>query len=132
MDRDFADGIAGERMVPCGHVKLPASFALTFSARLGQSRSVFEPPGDCPICGADVPRRATACPQCGASHDTGWNDEVGYERLDLPDDEFDYDDFVKEEFGAGGRRHGRRNWVVAIAIFLLSLLVAGIFGMRLF
>lgn len=93
---------------------------------------MFEPPGDCPICGTDVPLQAKACPHCGASDDSGWNDDAGYERLNLPDDEFDYDDFLKDEFGGGGRRQRKRTWVLAIAIFLLTLLIAGIFGLRLF
>jgi len=57
------------------------------------------PPEFCPNCGAEVPRHAQACPECGADEATGWSERATAQRLDLPDDEFDYDEFVKEEFG---------------------------------
>jgi uncharacterized membrane protein YvbJ len=55
-------------------------------------------PEICPNCGAEVPPNALVCPECGADHKTGWSDFAEEQRLDLPDDEFDYDNFVKEEF----------------------------------
>ena len=57
------------------------------------------PPEMCPNCGAMVPPKARACPECGADEETGWSDRATAQRLDLPDDEFDYDEFVREEFG---------------------------------
>ncbi len=45
----------------------------------------FHPPGECPICGADVPARARSCPDCGASEADGWSDETAADGLDLPD-----------------------------------------------
>lgn len=57
-------------------------------------------PDVCPVCGTDVPARAKACPGCGADEKTGWSDEAHVGGLDLPDEEFNYDDFVKREFGA--------------------------------
>ena len=61
----------------------------------------FQPPGDCPACGAPVPSHARACPECGADERSGWRDDDVGSGLDLPDDGFDYDGFVREEFGAG-------------------------------
>lgn len=49
--------------------------------------SGFTPPGECLVCGADVPAKAKACPECGASADTGWGEESVYDGLDLPSDE---------------------------------------------
>jgi len=46
-----------------------------------------------------VPDEARACPECGSDEQTGWSDRAQAQRLGLPDDEFDYDEFVKEEFG---------------------------------
>jgi hypothetical protein len=40
-----------------------------------------------------------ACPQCGADEQTGWSEDAASSTIDLPDDNFDYDDFVKKEFG---------------------------------
>ncbi len=53
----------------------------------------------CPNCGAEVPKRAKACPECGSDEQTGWSAEAESSGLDLPDEEFDYADFVKKEFG---------------------------------
>jgi hypothetical protein len=53
-----------------------------------------------------VPANARACPECGADEETGWSERAQAQRLGLPDDEFDYDEFVKEEFGEGERQRG--------------------------
>ena len=58
-------------------------------------------PDICPNCGAEVPPNAKACPECGSDEQTGWSEEAHYDGLDLPDDKFDYDDFVKKEFSRG-------------------------------
>jgi hypothetical protein len=57
------------------------------------------PPEVCPNCGAEVPPRARACPECGACEETGWSERAAADHLGLPDEEFDYDEFVREEFG---------------------------------
>jgi hypothetical protein len=44
----------------------------------------FRPPGDCPVCGADVPAKARACPECGADERSGWAEDAEYAHLDLP------------------------------------------------
>ena len=81
-------------------------------------------PEICPNCGAEVPRRAKACPECGSDEQTGWSEEAHSQSLDLPDDEFNYDEFVQREFGKPKR--SARSWfwwAVAVALLiLLSLL----------
>lgn len=85
-------------------------------------------PETCPNCGALVPRKASACPECGSDEETGWSDRATAQRLGLPDDEFNYDEFVKEEFG-GGRKADRLRprgirwlwWIVAVVLVALSL-----------
>jgi hypothetical protein len=57
------------------------------------------PPETCPNCGAEVPPKARACPECGADEQTGWSEAARTDGLDLPDQNFDYDGFVKLEFG---------------------------------
>ena len=52
-------------------------------------------PEICPNCGAEVPPKAKACPECGADEATGWSEEAQASGLDLPDENFDYNDFVK-------------------------------------
>ncbi|HEU6447060.1 MAG TPA: zinc ribbon domain-containing protein [Verrucomicrobiae bacterium] len=78
------------------------------------------PPEVCPNCGADVPRNAKACPECGSDEKTGWSDEAHASGLDLPDDNFNYDEFVKKEFGRETKPHGIGWfwWIVAVVIIL--------------
>jgi hypothetical protein len=57
------------------------------------------PPETCPNCGAEVPPKARACPECGADEQTGWSAAARADGLDIPDESFDYDDYVKREFG---------------------------------
>ncbi len=45
------------------------------------------PPSECANCGAEIPPRAHACPECGADERTGWREASIYDGLDLPDDE---------------------------------------------
>jgi hypothetical protein len=82
-------------------------------------------PEVCPNCGAEVPARAKACPECGADERTGWSDEAHHESIGLPDDSFDYDEYVKREF-AGKRQRGvpgiRLVWQVIAAILVAGLL----------
>ena len=74
-------------------------------------------PEICPNCGAEIPRNAKACPECGSDEKTGWSEQARYDELDLPDEHFDYNDFVKREF-AGAKPLPRGIhwfwWLVAI------------------
>ena len=83
-------------------------------------------PKVCPVCGEDVPPKALACPECGSCHNTGWKEDADvYDGLDLPDDEFDYDEYLKREFGGGGNpAQGNLIWWVT-GFVLLLLLLAG-------
>ena len=88
-------------------------------------------PEVCPNCGAEVPRGAKACPECGSDESTGWSDDARYSNLDLPDDNFDYGDFVKREFGGDRQPALPRGiswfwWLVAL------LLLAGFLAMFVF
>ncbi|HVY70812.1 MAG TPA: zinc-ribbon domain-containing protein [Verrucomicrobiae bacterium] len=78
-------------------------------------------PEECPNCGAEIPERARACPECGSCEETGWSDRAHTERLGLPDEEFDYNRFVREEFGER-KPAGPRWWVAVVAALLLGLL----------
>ena len=85
-------------------------------------------PDLCPNCGALVPDHARACPECGADEETGWSDRARAQQLGVPDDEFDHDEFVREEFGDGRKMkmippikpHGL-SWVWWVAGVLLIL-----------
>ncbi|MCX6993507.1 MAG: zinc-ribbon domain-containing protein [Kiritimatiellaeota bacterium] len=79
----------------------------------------------CPVCGAEVPPSASACPECGADDTTGWNaDRARYDGLDLPDDEFDYDEYLNKEFGDAGKPAKKPwpwLWIVGAVLGLLAL-----------
>jgi hypothetical protein len=82
------------------------------------------PPETCPNCGADVPPNAKACPECGADEQTGWSEEAHASGLGIPEDNFDYNEFVREEFGPKGPLpHGISWWWWAIAILLVVAVV---------
>lgn len=56
-------------------------------------------PDVCPICGEVVPEDAKACPECGACEETGWSEDAKADTLGIPREEFDYDGYLREEFG---------------------------------
>ena len=81
-------------------------------------------PEICPNCGAEVPLKAKACPECGADEQTGWSEAASTDGLDLPDENFDYDDFVKREFGSEGPVSRGVHWfwwVIAMAVAVVLL-----------
>ena len=81
-------------------------------------------PETCPNCGSDVPRNARACPECGACEETGWSEAAAADGLDLPDEEFNYEDFVKREFGDNSPRPRDAKWfwwIVALLTLVLML-----------
>ena len=88
-------------------------------------------PEVCPKCGAEVPPQAKACPECGSDETTGWSEQARYDELDLPDDPFDYGDFVKREFGGAGRAGPPRGvswfWWLAAILALAGLLTWFVF-----
>ncbi len=82
-------------------------------------------PEVCPVCGEDLPREVQACPECGADHNSGWRDDADtYDGANLPEDRFNYDDFVRQEFGSQAKPAGLKTvwWIVGI-----SLVVALVF-----
>ena len=78
------------------------------------------PPEVCPNCGATVPRKAKACPECGADETTGWSDAAHADNLGIPDGNFDYNEFVKDEFGGRTKPRGI-HWVWWLTALLLVL-----------
>ena len=70
-----------------------------------------------------MPRNAKACPECGADEKTGWSESAYTSGLGLPDEEFDHDKFVKQEFGGEIRPRGISWlwWVTALLLILLFL-----------
>ena len=79
----------------------------------------------CPNCGAELPPRAKACPECGSDEQTGWSEEARADGLGLPDESFDYNDFVKREFSQESSVPRGIHWfwwVVALVVLIAFLL----------
>lgn len=86
----------------------------------------------CPTCATALSPNALSCGRCGAQRDGAvWLAPHACDGLDLSDDEFDYDDFVRREFGTDrgeGNRVTRLNprerfwWVVAVVLLVILLL----------
>src|SRR4029453_10572135 len=89
-------------------------------------------PETCPVCGEDVPRGALACPECGADHNSGWKEDADtYGGVDLPDDDFNYDDFVKREFGSRAKPAGLKMvWWIAGILLIVALILMYLYAAR--
>ena len=81
-------------------------------------------PETCPNCGADVPLDAKSCPECGADETSGWAEDAYAGNLGLPEEKFDYENFVKQEFGRERAKSRGLAWVWWITGVLLILLLA--------
>lgn len=81
-------------------------------------------PETCPVCGAEVPVGARACPECGSDERTGWSERARLDGLGLPEEEFDHDRFVREEFGGEPKRTplGWFWWAVAVVVLVVFVL----------
>lgn len=78
------------------------------------------------MCDEDVPRGALACPECGADHNSGWRaDAESHDALGRADEEFDYDDFVRNEFGSPLKPAGIKTvwWVTALVLIVAVALL---------
>ena len=82
----------------------------------------------CPHCGGEIAVDARFCRHCGSSDSDGWReDEEAF--ADTYDDDFDYEEFVQDEFADDGVSHGLTNektkpfWrLIAVILLLLALL----------
>ncbi len=79
-------------------------------------------PEVCPNCGADVPRNARACPSCGADEKTGWSESAYASNLGIPEENFNYENFVKEEFASTPIKPRGIHWVWWLTALLLIVL----------
>ena len=96
----------------------------------------------CPECGADVPVGSKACQACGprkmakrmnrkkkkaSRRRRSWEQDSCYDGLGLPEEDFDYENYVAREFG--GKRHRRINiawywWLTALVLLVLFIVAA--------
>lgn len=90
----------------------------------------FIPPGSCPNCGADVPRDALCCPECGSDEKSGWGDDTYLDGIDLPESENERADEAERlrerELGVRSSR-GWKGWFTAALILVLLLSLVRVF-----
>jgi uncharacterized membrane protein YvbJ len=79
-------------------------------------------PEICPNCGELVPSAAKVCPECGSDEKTGWSEKAHTDNLGIPDDNFDYDEFVKEEFAHNIAKPRHIHWLWWLTAFILIVL----------
>ena len=93
----------------------------------------------CPFCDREV-RVGQPCPGCAKSRKTrqkpakkspprrkSWEQDSTYDGLDLPDEDFDYDDFVAREFGnSPHRRIGVKWYWWVLGVITLAAVAAAV------
>lgn len=75
----------------------------------------------CPHCGADISVTARFCRHCGSSDADGWRED---EDDDFADD-FDYDDYVRQNFSETITNTQTRPLWRLVAVILLALFAMG-------
>lgn len=84
----------------------------------------------CPFCGGEV-RVGKPCPGCAKKVKKParkpWEQSKSKDGLDLPDGDFDYDDFIAREFGKAPHRVLGLKWYWwALAVALLVAMICGV------
>ena len=87
-------------------------------------------PEVCPVCREDVPGDALACPECGADHNSGWRQDADtYDALDLPNEDFNYDEFVQQEFGSSPKPGAiKAIWWITALLIIVALVAIYVFA----
>ena len=83
-------------------------------------------PEVCPVCGEDVPRDSLACPECGADHNSGWREDADtYDAVDLPDEDFNYGEIIRKEFGSVPKPAGVKTvwWIAALVLIAVFVVI---------
>lgn len=88
----------------------------------------------CPTCGKSLSPNARSCGGCGARREgKDWFGPEAYDGLGLGDEDFDYDEFLRREFGGAGSGPGgwflrmtpkERFWWVTAVILLIAFVLA--------
>ena len=84
----------------------------------------------CPVCGADVPRRAKACPDCGACEKSGWSQDQYLDGLSLPGEGFERREYHARELGYGSKKTPmQRFWLIVTLVIIVAFLLLTLRGM---
>jgi len=77
----------------------------------------------CPNCGEVLVGDPDACKRCGSDKETGWSEATIYDEIELSSD-FDYEEYLQDEFGPGSGARGRSRWVLIVVLGMIAALVA--------
>ena len=89
-----------------------------------------QPPDECAQCGAAIPARAKACPECGADERTGWRQADPYDGLNLPGEAFEDESRDKNQDTAPAARVNGVPWYWwTVGVILLILLATSFLGL---
>lgn len=86
----------------------------------------------CPNCGAEIPERSIACPDCGSCDETGWKDESYDQSLGLVEEEFDYEEFIRNEFSKSPNQTFTKNKSLTYSIVTILITISLILILLLF
>jgi RNA polymerase subunit RPABC4/transcription elongation factor Spt4 len=78
-------------------------------------------PTECANCGAEIPRGAKACPECGADERTGWRETSVYDDLDLPESAYDDESKASKSVPPAKRVNGIAWywWMIGIVVVIV-------------
>lgn len=84
----------------------------------------------CPVCGAEVPRRAKSCPDCGACERSGWSEDRYLDGLNLPGDDHGYGGFHRPQLGGPTKQTTtQRFWMIVTIIVIVAMALLMLRGM---
>ena len=90
----------------------------------------------CPYCGCEA-RVGKPCPGCVKNEKKpkpkkrSWEQDKSHDGLNLPDDDFDYDEFVAREFGKTPHQALGIKWYWwLLAVVLLAAMISGALMIR--
>jgi len=80
----------------------------------------------CPVCGEEVPRKAKACPGCGACEKSGWSQDRYLDGIDLPGEDYGQ----TGRLGYGSRQTARqRFWMIVAIVIIVAMGLLTLRGM---
>lgn len=84
----------------------------------------------CPVCGADVPRKAKACPECGACEKSGWSQDRYLDGLNLPGENLDYGSLAtRGSAGGSNQTRSQRFWMIVAIIVVIAMALLTLRGL---
>lgn len=82
---------------------------------------------NCSHCGGEILDTAKFCQHCGSSESDGWSERALYgDSTSHEQDDFDYEEFIADEFGEQPFKTETRNLWRLVAFVLLILFLTGL------